>query len=452
MSALLPRLIDDLHRFIEQDIPAERAVEQALRWRLALIDFYRMTGEVAALVGIGFLMRHQAKDPEAERVFLKRVHAHHPAAFWRAIQRVYRFAVPLAELNALVGACRVMPVNSDGADLSGKRLCYFPAYTNKYQELLYWQPTRQGLATEKFATVDALSQLQPKSGAENILHLHWMNAVFDDPAVPFEDASRAFLALVAAKQRAGFKVYWTVHNRLNHDSRQPDEEQRFRTALARLVDRVYLHHPLLRYELDWLPPEVEPWLCEHGPYIELAHGGIDRVLARKRLEIDEEARVFLWFGQIRPYKGLLDWLPAILNTLANRRNARLLVAGKGMAPDVRQIIADYPAQVVYINRHVSAVELRHLAAAADFGVLTYRDILTSGAMFHMYCMGLPVIAPDMGSLPAYVVPGWNGALYRDTASLDQTLRMACRADAARLAEYRKAAWQTAATFRWGRVV
>ena len=105
-----------------------------------------------------------------------------------------------------------------------------------------------------------------------------------------------------------------------------------------------------------------------------------------------------------------------------------------------------------IDRFVRDDELGVLASAADFGLLTYRDILTSGAMFHFYSLGLPVIAPEIGTLPAYVVPGWNGALYRDTASLDQALRMACGADAARLAAYRKAARETAAAFRWGRVV
>ena len=266
-----------------------------------------------------------------------------------------------------------------------------------------------------------------------------------------QQAAEHFLGLVRGLKDRGFAVYWTVHNRLNHDCEHPQHEVGLRAELAGLVDRVYLHHPLLADQLDWLPDHVRPWLCEHGPYVNPYSGGIDRALARQRLGLAADERVLLWFGQIRPYKGLEDWLPLILERLAGYGKARLVVAGRISSPEVRQLLERYPEQTLFINRFVPNVELQHLACAADFGLLTYRDILTSGAMFHLYGMGLPVIAPEKGSLPAYVVPGWNGLLYDDEPELAEALHKVCAMSDSDLARYRAAAEQTGRALKWGRI-
>ena len=452
MSALLPNALDDLHGFVAQPDANPRRPAQAWRWHQLLVDWHALTGDMTALVAVAFLQRHRPDGAAAEAEGLRRVHALDRSAFWRVVQRVYRFVIPLRILNAAVGACPAVEPSARSADLSNTHLWYFPSYSNKYQELLYWQPARQGLTAEGVKTVAALRTLQPVAGADNILHLHWMNAVFQDPAVPFEAAAEAFLDLVAAKQRAGFTVYWTVHNRLNHDGTHPEPEKAFRARLARLVDRVYLHHPMLHPQLDWWPEEVQPWLCEHGPYVTPVHDEMDRALARQRLDLDPDARIFLWFGQVRPYKGLVDWLPLILETLAECPDSLLIIAGKSQVPEVQELVRLHPERTRFINRFIPDTELQQLASAADFGLLTYRDILTSGAMFQFYSMGLPVIAPDQGSLPGYVVPGWNGFLYEDASSLAEIIRNTFGFGLDTLNQYRAAARKTGASLAWGRVV
>jgi glycosyltransferase involved in cell wall biosynthesis len=436
------------------DFFASEKLDQHLvrRWQMVLSDLFKITGDVTSLVALARLAGVADCCPETERELLARAVELDARGFWHGVQQVYRFSRSLPEWLARVGGIRMVGAEGDVETGQPVRVVYFPSYSNKYQDLLYWRPQQSGADVRGLERLAELSQVRPGGDGLDILHLHWLNAVFEQSDEEFDDAAAEFLEEISRLKKSGFRIYWTVHNRLIHDSPRPQAEQRFRKQLARLVDRVYLHHPLLRYELDWLPADVEPWLCEHGPYVEPVRGGIDRFVARQRLDMDTEARAFLWFGQMRPYKALEEYLPAMLQALDNSPSAWLTVAGKVRAPEIRKMLESCGHRTRFINRHVPNIELQHLANAADFGVLTYRHILTSGAMFHMYCMGLPVVAPDMGAMAGYVVSGWNGFLYRGADELREIMERVCTMEDDEIEWFSANARETAANFSWGRIV
>jgi glycosyltransferase involved in cell wall biosynthesis len=451
LERLEPFLLGYLLDFLEGASPgAERAMRQADRWRRLLVKWHLLTDCLGPLIALARLQREFYEEPVAERRLLHAIHARDPEAFWREVQRVYRFSSSLEELVNATGAL-ITPPKKGNAGYDAVRLVYFPSYTNKYQELLYWSPRREGMRVEGVKEVSALERLQPEDSYINIVHLHWLNAVFDDVSIPIEQAADHFLDVVRALKERGFRVYWTVHNRLSHDTGHPQIEGRFRAKLAGLVDRLYIHHPMSKFQLDWLPDGIRPWLCEHGPYVNTFTGNIDRATARQRVGLEAGQRIFLWFGKVRPYKGLEEHLPWIVERLAACGNGRLIVAGQVLSDEVKSLLGRYPGQILFINRFVSNAELQHLAYASDFGLLTYREILTSGAMFHLFGMGLPVIAPDKGLLSAYVVPGWNGYLYSDGEELGQIIDRVCNMPDDELSAFSRAAGQTEKGFRWGRV-
>lgn len=451
LERLEPLLLSYLLDFLEDASPgAERTIRQADRWRSLLVEWHLLTGHPGPLIALARLERELVEDPVAERRLLHVVHARDPEAFWREVQRVYRFSSSLEELVNTTDAL-ITPPKQGNAGNDAVRLVHFPSYSNKYQELLYWSPRREGMRVEGVREVSALEGLRPENGCINIVHLHWLNAVFEDASIAVKQATDHFLDVVRELKERGFRVYWTVHNRLSHDTEQPEIEAWFRAKLAGLVDRLYVHHPLSKSQLDWLPDGIRPWLCEHGPYVNSFTGNIDRATARERVGLEMDERIFLWFGKIRPYKGLEEHLPRIVERLAACGNGRLIVAGQVLSDDVKSLLGRYPGQILFINRFVSNAELQHLAYASDFGLLTYREILTSGAMFHLFGMGLPVIAPNKGLLPAYVVPGWNGYLYSDGEALEQVIDQVCNMPDDELTGFRKAAGQTEKSFHWGRV-
>jgi glycosyltransferase involved in cell wall biosynthesis len=93
--------------------------------------------------------------------------------------------------------------------------------------------------------------------------------------------------------------------------------------------------------------------------------------------------------------------------------------------------------------------LEAVMTASDVGLLTYDRILTSGTLFHWMSAGRPVLAPNMGTIPAYVVDSWNGWCYKSQEELIATMEYAMSATAAERAYWKENARQTADALRWG---
>lgn len=207
----------------------------------------------------------------------------------------------------------------------------------------------------------------------------------------------------------------------------PRAESVFRRRLAQRVDRVYAHHPMVREQLDWLPPDCPLWLTEHGPYEPGAAGRIDRPSARDRLGLPRTDFIVVCPGKVRDYKGLETVLPAIRKAMEARPNLWFVVAGELAARAPRPELKRLPQErLVVANRFLPAEELALYMRAADFVLLSYRRVLTSGALFHAFSLGVPVLAPRLGTIPAYLVDGWNGYGYADATELEQHLRALAR--------------------------
>jgi glycosyltransferase involved in cell wall biosynthesis len=119
----------------------------------------------------------------------------------------------------------------------------------------------------------------------------------------------------------------------------------------------------------------------------------------------------LFFGLIRPYKGLhvlLRAMPAALK----ERSLRLVVAGEFWdTPNaymrlVRELGIDEHVEVR--PGYVPDDELVELLAAADLVVAPYRSATQSGTIEMALGAGVPVIASDVGGLADQVRAGVNG--------------------------------------------
>jgi len=138
----------------------------------------------------------------------------------------------------------------------------------------------------------------------------------------------------------------------------------------------------------------------------------ERKEARRKLGLEEEAPVLLFFGYVRRYKGLDLLLQAMPSILSAYPSGRLLVAGQFYEPEApyRKLVAS-----LGLARHdelrpgyVSDAEAELLFAAADAVVLPYRTATQSGVVQLAYGYGAPVIVTPVGSLAAQVLPGLTG--------------------------------------------
>lgn len=155
----------------------------------------------------------------------------------------------------------------------------------------------------------------------------------------------------------------------------------------------------------------------------IPHGVLDNLAAVDPVPLFAKTRpVVLFFGLIRPYKGLDVLLEAWQRA---RPDAELWVVGM---PRMDTSFVNGPG-VRTVLRFVSGGELAGAFTAADLVVLPYREIDQSGVLFAALAFGKPVLLSAVGGFPeidgaALVPPG-------DAEALAQTLS-ALIADPARL--------------------
>jgi glycosyltransferase involved in cell wall biosynthesis len=162
-------------------------------------------------------------------------------------------------------------------------------------------------------------------------------------------------------------------------------------------------------------PNVAPTRIRrvNHPVYDCYPSNLTREEARKKLGI-KEPHVLLFFGFIKPYKGLVDLLDAFPEIHKQLEGVRLLVVGEvyGERQEYEQRMAKSPLKeaVTWIDHYVPNEEVGIYFRAADVAVLPYRSASQSGIIQIAYAHGLPVITTRVGGLPEVVDEGKSGLM------------------------------------------
>jgi glycosyltransferase involved in cell wall biosynthesis len=324
------------------------------------------------------------------------------------------------------------------------RILAFPRDdSNPYQGLLYAEMRRRG------ARVSYLGRLTPShtlnllllpaelaarrlTGAR-IVHLHWVFAFSLPGARRFPVLRRAAQAWFSLWLRTagllGVRLVWTAHNVLPHGPVFADDVEA-RRRLVRACDLVIAHAPAALDELaarGAVPRRTA--IIPHGPVGPAPAAGPLRTPGA-----GDGPRAFLFFGKVRPYKGVGDLLAAFASLPAHVP-ATLTVAGRCGDPAERAELAALARRAgsraaLRLDR-VPDAEVTGLLAAADTVVLPFRRVTTSGSAMLALCHGRPLIVPDLPSLADLpdqavlrydgTVPGLAAALTELALASPQTL-------------------------------
>ncbi|HEY8480573.1 MAG TPA: glycosyltransferase family 4 protein [Spirillospora sp.] len=226
----------------------------------------------------------------------------------------------------------------------------------------------------------------------------------------------SYLGILAGLRRRA-RVVALCHNVLPHERRPYDEP--LMKLLLRRVDGVLVHsgeQAALARRLTSRPVRVAE-MPAHLPVAAPARKGDgDDGKVHRRL---------LFFGIVRPYKGL----DVLLRALAKGPDdVRLTVAGEFWSglEETRELIRalDLVSRVELRPGYVPAADVPGLFAAADALVLPYRTATASQNVWMAHEHGLPVIATDVGRFAAQVRDGVDGLICApdDVDSLAEALR------------------------------
>ena len=220
------------------------------------------------------------------------------------------------------------------------------------------------------------------------------------------------------------RIVFLVHNTVGH------EEHRMAWHLARWVlrqgDAWIVHARSEAEQLRGMLGNVPLYYQPHPAYPVDPRKAPDRSSARAQLAL-EDAPTLLFFGFVRPYKGL-DTLLEALALLKEEPHCQLVVAGEiwGHALEWVMLLEkmSLSGQVRLENRYITEAEVAVYFAAADLVVLPYRSATGSGVIKMAHSHGRPVLVTRTGALPDAVDEGITGYVVppEDPAALAQAIR------------------------------
>jgi glycosyltransferase involved in cell wall biosynthesis len=113
--------------------------------------------------------------------------------------------------------------------------------------------------------------------------------------------------------------------------------------------------------------------------------------------------VILFFGLLRPYKGL----DILLRAFRELRGAELWIVGNprmDLAP-LHRLAAEAPGRVRFVTRFVEEAEVPAIFRRADLVVLPYRDAEQSGVLYTGLAFGKPLVLSSVGGFPEVAATG-----------------------------------------------
>ena len=215
----------------------------------------------------------------------------------------------------------------------------------------------------------------------------------------------------------------TVHDALAHEWRPWIGSF---TGFYRGFDRLICHSASTARRVQSAIPRARIDVVPHGRYTPLVTTLPDQAIARRRLGVPLAARVVLFFGFIRRYKGLDLLLDALQLDRTEGQDLHGLVAGRPLYDVSRSVDRATRQQipVTWALRFIPQDEIALFFAAADVVALPYVDTSDSGAFELAAAFEKPVVITDAGGLAEAFARYRYGAVVRErTASaLAQALR------------------------------
>jgi glycosyltransferase involved in cell wall biosynthesis len=233
----------------------------------------------------------------------------------------------------------------------------------------------------------------------------------------------SFLYLARIARRSGAVIVIEFHE--DQDSGEtgiPFVERFVRPGLNRLIlqahcyvvhsewdkDRLCTKFGLDRSSVTVIPHGPYPMDESNDPKWEFEREGGKDSNGRQEVTV-------LFFGTIRPYKGVEDLVAAFERLPRHGKiRWRLLVVGETwenwLLPGEKIRTSPFSAEIQFVNRYVTDAEIPAFFAQADIVALPYHRSSASGPLHMTMQRGLPVVVTDVGGL-SEAAAEYSGAIF-----------------------------------------
>lgn len=232
-----------------------------------------------------------------------------------------------------------------------------------------------------------------------IIHLHW-------PSFSPKTENR-FVRLVGFwysifciqwMAALGYKIVWTIHNIVPHEPLTSNDLAVSKYLAKKTSAKIVHSQAIIKQLNDNNIDGSSCYVIPHGLYDGAYTDFLTSLEARQSLGIKDKETVFLFFGMIRPYKGIEELLEAYTKLDAPR--SKLMVVGKNQDHKLDKFIRSYADKenITYINQYIQDSEVERYFKAANYVVLPFKDITNSGSVLLALTFRKTIIAPRIGSI------------------------------------------------------
>lgn len=285
----------------------------------------------------------------------------------------------------------------------------FISFSRQYPRWLFpgrddRDPSQNPLQTEAEYLLDSLNPFSWRQVLRRIQA--WRADVVIIPWwVPFWAPVWAYLSWGIKRLTPAPKLLFICHNVLPHESKRFDPLA-LRLAL-RWSDGYIVHAQTDKTKLQAVFPQARIEVNPLPTYRELGQNAA----AMSTIPLPTDRPILLFFGFVRPYKGLDILLEALPLVLAQQL-VHLLVAGEfwqGTAQYQEQIERlQLRPHVTLLDRYLPDEELIAYVQKADVAILPYRTATQSAVIQVALGHGCPVITTHVGGLAEAVQDGVTG--------------------------------------------
>lgn len=302
-------------------------------------------------------------------------------------------------------------------NLLKKHQVRFYTFKRPYPKMLFPGDASNDPSRMQLSDIDVIPSVDwanPFSWFETALSIaRWLPDIIIFPwwmwgwAIPFFVIGR----IVSLK--ADTKILYICHNIIEH------ETSYWKGILSRFAlsigDYFIVHSQRDYTNLKSIMPEAKVRVSFHPTYEVFRNNGATKESARSKLGIDNKfKKVLLFFGIVRPYKGLNYLIEAMPKILAEFSDLCLIIAGEFWEQDDNylRLIEELRIEdaVKVISEYIPNEEVSLYFSATDVVILPYVSGTGSGIVQIAFGFNKPVIATKVGCLPEVVTHGKTGYL------------------------------------------
>ena len=218
-----------------------------------------------------------------------------------------------------------------------------------------------------------------------------------------------------AKSNKHTKVIAIVDNMVPHEKRMGDKM--LTRYFAKSVDGFITMSNKVSEDVKQF--STKPIVFSPHPIFNHFGEAISKEAARKVLSIGQDEKIILFFGYIRPYKGLDLLLNAMATNAIKDANIKLLIVGEFYEDaqpyhDLIKTLALEERLIIH-SEFVPDNKVKNYVCAADFIIQPYKNATQSGVTPLAYYFEKPMLVTNVGALADSVPNGKVGEVVEPNA-------------------------------------